>query len=250
MSFILLDQQICSTPENLSNEERLHARNQQKTIIDEIETLILETLKLCPKVEVTICNYQSYKTICNLSNSWADALCYFLHNVKELRTFLKSLDVCVSNNQTEGLAIRPFCVLRKNCMFTNSIDGAMALCDMLTVAATCIQNNVDFGSYLSWLFQNMKMRIEEDRLLAGIPRQTCLQLNRLEPLDDKNIGPDEKTDLARVEEEYQCREYLALANIYRPDRKGKMDDLQYKDLTVESFVRLYNMETERARKDG
>ena len=83
----------------------------------------------------------------------AKAVQYAKNEKLYLCRFLESGEIPIDNNRAEN-AIRPFCVGRKNWMFSTSVSGAEASAMMYSVAATACANGMKVEDYLTLLFQN------------------------------------------------------------------------------------------------
>ena len=80
------------------------------------------------------------------------AIGYLTSEKKYLVRFLESPDVPIDNNRAEN-AIRPFCVGRKNWLFSASVKGAQASAILYSLAATACANGLNVEEYLTRLFQ-------------------------------------------------------------------------------------------------
>ena len=72
---------------------------------------------------------------------------------KYLYRFLESGEIPIDNNRAEN-AVRPFCVGRKNWLFSASVKGAWASAMMYSIAATACANGMNVEQYLTELFRN------------------------------------------------------------------------------------------------
>ena len=70
-----------------------------------------------------------------------------------LYTFLEHPDAPIDNNRAEN-AIRPFCVGRKNWLFSTSPKGAEASAVIYSVAATACANGLNVEEYLTNVFKS------------------------------------------------------------------------------------------------
>ncbi|MBQ8333690.1 MAG: transposase, partial [Clostridia bacterium] len=68
--------------------------------------------------------------------------------------FLESGEIPIDNNRAEN-AVRPFCVGRKNWLFSASVKGAGASAMMYSVAATACANGMNVEDYLTELFRSL-----------------------------------------------------------------------------------------------
>lgn len=82
----------------------------------------------------------------------AKAVQYAKNEKKYLCRFLESGDIPIDNNRAEN-AVRPFCVGRKNWLFSASVKGAEASAMMYSIAATACANGMNVEQYLTELFR-------------------------------------------------------------------------------------------------
>mgnify|MGYP003301099500 CR=1 FL=1 len=82
----------------------------------------------------------------------AKAVSYAKSEKKYLYRFLESGEIPIDNNRAEN-AVRPFCVGRKNWLFSASVKGAEASAMMYSVAATACANGMNVEQYLTELFR-------------------------------------------------------------------------------------------------
>ena len=83
----------------------------------------------------------------------AKAVSYARAEKKYLYRFLESGDVPIDNNRAEN-AIRPFCVGRKNWLFSASVKGAKASAMMYSLVSTACANGINAEAFLSDLFRS------------------------------------------------------------------------------------------------
>ena len=83
----------------------------------------------------------------------AKAVSYAKSEKKYLYRFLESGEIPIDNNRAEN-AVRPFCVGRKNWLFSASVKGAEASAMMYSIAATACANGRNVEQYLTELFQS------------------------------------------------------------------------------------------------
>lgn len=81
----------------------------------------------------------------------AKAIQYAKNEKKYLYTFLDHPDAPIDNNRAEN-AIRPFCVGRKNWLFSTSPKGVEASAIIYSVAATACANGMNVEEYLTNVF--------------------------------------------------------------------------------------------------
>lgn len=101
---------------------------------------------------------------------WTASVVYALNAEDQLKTFLTHPEIRIDNNASE-LGCRQIVTQRKITLFSNSVAGYTAYTSLKTVSEMCRCNNVSLTSYLSWLIQNLKFRIDELRMKRGIPNQ-------------------------------------------------------------------------------
>ena len=82
----------------------------------------------------------------------AKAIQYAKNEKKYLYTFLDNPDAPIDNNRAEN-AIRPFCVGRKNWLFSTSTKGAEASAVIYSVAATACANGLNVEEYFASVFK-------------------------------------------------------------------------------------------------
>ena len=80
----------------------------------------------------------------------AKAIGYLLTNKALLRTFLEDADAPLDNNRAES-AIRPFCVGRKNWLFSDSVKGAKASATIYSIVSTAAANGLNVERYITQL---------------------------------------------------------------------------------------------------
>ena len=83
----------------------------------------------------------------------AKALQYAKNEKKYLYTFLEHPDVPIDNNRAEN-AIRPFCIGRKNWLFSTSPKGAEASAVIYSIAASACANGLNVEEYLTNIFKS------------------------------------------------------------------------------------------------
>ena len=83
----------------------------------------------------------------------AKAIQYAKNEKKYLYTFLDHPDAPIDNNRAEN-AIRPFCVGRKNWLFSTSTQGALASAIIYSIAATACANGLSVEEYLTNVFKS------------------------------------------------------------------------------------------------
>ena len=88
------------------------------------------------------------------------ALMYLLKYEDNLREFINNPRIDLSSNAVER-SLRLGVCAKKVFEFLDSVDGAKAYCDYMTLVNTCLQNNVPVRSYFLWLVSNLKYRMSK-----------------------------------------------------------------------------------------
>lgn len=83
----------------------------------------------------------------------AKAVSYARAEKKYLYRFLELGEIPIDNNRAEN-AVRPFCVGRKNWLFSASVKGAEASARMYSLAATACANDKNVEDYFTELFRS------------------------------------------------------------------------------------------------
>jgi transposase len=96
------------------------------------------------------------------------AVNYALNERKYLVKFLENPIVPVSNNRCEN-SVRPFCVGRRNWLFSVTPKGAKSSAIVYSIIETAKSNNLKPYHYLNWLFETMSQAdIVDDNLIASV----------------------------------------------------------------------------------
>lgn len=129
--------------ENLKPEERLEKRiEKSKPVYDEF--------------------YEWLGTVDPLAgSSLAKAVTYAVNQKEHLSTFL--LDGCIeiSTNRVEN-HIRPFTTGRKNWLFADTVNGAMASAVAYSIISTAVANGLNPYEYLKYLFTHLPTVLTKD----------------------------------------------------------------------------------------
>ena len=91
----------------------------------------------------------------NCTGSLRAAVNYSLNQEKGLRVYLEDGRLDISNNLCEN-AIRPFCVGRRNWLFSDTQDGAKASATCYGIIETAKANGIDAFEYLKYIFTVFK----------------------------------------------------------------------------------------------
>ena len=119
----------------MTSEERYNARqSQSKPVLDAFYAW-LDTLPITGKTAL------------------AQAVQYALNEKRYMYRFLESGEIPIDNNRAEN-AVRPFCVGRRNWLFSTSVKGAQASAMVYSVAATACANGLNVEAHLTELFRN------------------------------------------------------------------------------------------------
>lgn len=96
------------------------------------------------------------------------ALTYSINQEKSLRFYLEDGRVEISNNRAEN-SIRPFCVGRRNWLFSNSIKGAEASASIYSLIETAKVNQLKPYDYFEYLLTALtEIDINDDKELEKI----------------------------------------------------------------------------------
>ena len=96
------------------------------------------------------------------------ALTYSINQEESLRFYLEDGRVEVSNNRAEN-SIRPFCVGRRNWLFSNSIKGAEASASIYSLLETAKANQLKPYDYFEYLLTALtEIDINDDKELEKI----------------------------------------------------------------------------------
>jgi transposase len=96
------------------------------------------------------------------------AIRYALGQWERMRRYLEDGRLRPDNNLAEN-AIRPFCVGRKNWLFSGSPRGAYASATLFTLIETAKANSLEPYHYLHHLFTNLPTVLTETQLLGLLP---------------------------------------------------------------------------------
>ncbi|OQB53509.1 MAG: Transposase IS66 family protein [Firmicutes bacterium ADurb.Bin146] len=82
------------------------------------------------------------------------ALKYTLNHKKYFSNFLLDGRIPLSNNLSE-LAVKPVAITRKNSLFSDSVEGAIASAVIFSIIGTATANNLDAFKYLEYIFRQL-----------------------------------------------------------------------------------------------
>lgn len=96
------------------------------------------------------------------------ALKYTLNHKKYFTNFLLDGRIPISNNLSE-IAVKPVAITRKNSLFSDSVDGAIASAIIFSIIGTATANGLDAFKYLEYIFRHLpSLAFEEnDPILDG-----------------------------------------------------------------------------------
>ena len=121
-----------------SYEEIMQIRQvQSKPLVDDF----FEDVRECAKVAVD-------------KTKLSEALKYSINQEEKLRVYLEDGRIEISNNRAEN-AIRPFCVGRRNWLFTNTVQGAQTSAALYSLIETAKLNNLNPYEYFNYLLSSL-----------------------------------------------------------------------------------------------
>ncbi|WP_290141755.1 IS66 family transposase [Allocoprobacillus halotolerans] len=135
-----------------SYEEIKDTRQKEaKPIIDDF----FKDVKECAKVAVE-------------KTKLSQALTYSINQEENLRLYLEEGRIEISNNRAEN-SIRPFCVGRRNWLFSNTVKGAEASAAIYSLLETAKLNNLKPYDYFEYLLTALtEIDINDDKELEKI----------------------------------------------------------------------------------
>lgn len=123
-------------------------RFSQKPLVDDF----FEDVRECAKVAVD-------------KTKLSEALKYSINQEEKLRVYLEDGRIEISNNRAEN-AIRPFCVGRRNWLFTNTVQGAQTSAALYSLIETAKLNNLNPYEYFNYLLSSLtEIDINEEEAL-------------------------------------------------------------------------------------
>jgi transposase len=121
------------------------------------------------------------------------AINYTLNHKRYFTNFLLDGRIPLSNNLSE-IAVKPVAITRKNALFSDSVDGAIATATIFSIINTAAANHLDPYKYLEYLFHqlpNIDFKAEERVLDEYLPWSEKIQLE----FKVQNTGNDEEGEL-------------------------------------------------------
>ena len=88
-----------------------------------------------------------------VSEKMREAINYSISHEAELRQFLTDGNIPIDNGASER-AIRPIALLRRNVLFSNTVNGANAVAVFMSLIATAREANADIYYYLKYLLEH------------------------------------------------------------------------------------------------
>ena len=96
------------------------------------------------------------------------AMAYLANEWDKLIVYLQDGRIEIDNNRTEN-AIRPFCVGRRNWLFSDSVAGVKASANLYSLIETAKANNLEPYAYLRTLFTDLPRAQTLDDIEALLP---------------------------------------------------------------------------------
>lgn len=90
-----------------------------------------------------------------VSEKMKEAINYSICHEMELRQFLSDGNIPIDNGVSER-AIRPIALLRRNVLFSNTVNGANAVAVFMSLIATAREANADIYYYLKYLLEHSR----------------------------------------------------------------------------------------------
>lgn len=136
--------------ENLIQEANLTASSIKEKREKEIRPLVDEYFEYIEKL---------YKNRVDKSSVLGKAINYSLNIKDDLTRFFEDGHIPLTNNLSER-AIKPFVILRKNCLFCNTQNGAEASAILMSIVQTAKMNLVKPDEYIKYVLE----RIDDTKL--------------------------------------------------------------------------------------
>ena len=106
------------------------------------------------------------------------AINYTLNHKQYFSNFLLDGRIPLSNNLSE-IAVKPVAITRKNALFSDSVDGAIATATVFSIINTAAANHLDPYKYWEYLFRqlpNLNFKPEGQILDEYLPWSEKIQL--------------------------------------------------------------------------
>jgi len=122
---------------------------------------------------------------------------YTLNHKKYFTNFLLDGRIPLSNNLSE-LAVKPVAINRKNSLFSDSVEGAVASAIIFSIINTATANHLDAYKYLEYIFRqlpNLNFMQDDSILDEYLPWSEKVQLEcRMQNSKTETIEKDEPID--------------------------------------------------------
>lgn len=121
------------------------------------------------------------------------AINYTLNHKQYFTNFLLDGRIPLSNNLSE-IAVKPVAITRKNALFSDSVDGAIATATIFSIINTATANRLDPYKYLEYLFRQLPgldFKSDDSVLDEYLPWSEKIQLK----FKTQNIENDEEGEL-------------------------------------------------------
>ncbi|MGN1341631.1 MAG: IS66 family transposase, partial [Bacilli bacterium] len=97
----------------------------------------------------------------DMESSLGKAIKYSLNIKDDLYRFLEDGHIPMTNNLAER-TVKPFVILRKNCLFNNTENGAVASAILMSIVQTAKMNLLQPDKYIAWLIENISTTSQKD----------------------------------------------------------------------------------------
>ena len=126
-----------------------------KKIINSQKESTLTVKEFC-RQNISVCWYYVRKCakVAVDKTKLSEALKYSINQEEKLRVYLEDGRIEISNNRAEN-AIRPFCVGRRNWLFTNTVQGAQTSAALYSLIETAKLNNLNPYEYFNYLLSSL-----------------------------------------------------------------------------------------------
>ena len=133
--------------------EIFHLDNELDDMTPEIRLKVRQE-KIAPLVEAFFEWIKTHRCDVALKSLTGKAITYALNQEKYLRVFIEHGDVPMENNTAE-LAIRPFCIGKKNWLMSDTIHGAEASAVIYSIVETAKANELIPYEYMKYLLKEI-----------------------------------------------------------------------------------------------
>ena len=105
----------------------------------------------------------------------SQAINYSINQWDKLTAYLQDGRIRIDNNDAER-SIRPFAIGRKNWMFFNKENGAIAGCVIFSIIETCKASGINTFDYLKYILENIHKAENDEQLRQMLPYNLDPQL--------------------------------------------------------------------------